>query len=110
MAADTVLEINDDNFEVEVLKSQLPVLVDFWADWCMPCKALGPIIDELAQDFEGRVKFGKLDTDANRDASVKFNITAIPTVILFKNGEVIQKFVGVTPKTEFTTQLEQLVG
>ncbi len=110
MASDAVLELTDDNFESEVIGSDVPVLVDFWAEWCMPCKMIAPTIDELANEFHGKVKVGKVDTDANRDVSVKFGINAIPTVMLFKGGEVIQKFVGVTPKAEFATALNQAIA
>lgn len=109
MAADTVLELTDHNFEAEVIKSDIPVLVDFWAEWCMPCKSLAPTIDELATEFNGKIKVGKVDTDANRDVSVKYEIQAIPTVMLFKNGELIRKFVGVSPKSEFTSELQKIV-
>src|SRR4051812_28553944 len=81
MAAENVIELTDENFEAEVLKSDKPVLVDFWAEWCMPCKMLGPTIDKLAKDYNGKVKVGKVDTDANRDVSMRFGISAIPTVI-----------------------------
>lgn len=110
MASDAVLELTDDNFEQEVLSSDTPVLVDFWAEWCMPCRMLAPTIDELANEFTGRVKVGKVDTDSNRDVSLKFDINAIPTVLLFKDGEVLRKFVGVTPKQEFADELEKAAG
>ena len=102
--ADTV-EFTDGNFESEVLQSEQPVLVDFWADWCMPCKALGPTIDELATEFNGRVKIGKMDTEKNPETPVKFNIQAIPTVLIFKGGQVVQKFVGLTSKKDFQAAL-----
>lgn len=107
MASEAVTELSDANFEAEVLQSDKPVLVDFWAEWCMPCRMLAPTIDELATTYAGKVKVGKLDTDANRDVSMKFGISAIPTIILFNNGEVVRKFVGVTPKQEFVTELDK---
>jgi len=110
MASDAVLELTDDNFEQEVLSSDTPVLVDFWAEWCMPCRMLAPTIDELANEFTGRVKVGKVDTDSNRDVSIKFDINAIPTVLLFKDGEVLRKFVGVISKQEFADELEKAAG
>ena len=110
MASDTVLELTDANFESEVVNSPQPVLVDFWAEWCMPCRMLAPVIDKLSQEYEGKVKVGKVDTDANRDISVKYGISAIPTIILFKGGEVAKKFVGVTPKTEFKAELDKVAG
>ena len=110
MASETVLELTDDNFEQEVISSDKPVLVDFWAEWCMPCGMLAPTIDELADEFDGRVKVGKVDTDSNRDVSAKFGISAIPTILLFKDGEVLRKFVGVTSKQEFADELEKAAG
>ena len=110
MAGDAVLEFTDENFEQEVIQSGTPVLVDFWAEWCMPCKMLAPTIEELAQDFSGRVKVGKIDTDANREVSVKYGISAIPTIIVFKDGEMVKKFVGMTAKQEFADELEKLAG
>jgi len=107
MASDAVLELTDDNFESEVIQSDQPVLVDFWAEWCMPCRMIAPTIEELADEYKGKVKVGKVDTDANRDVSVKFGINAIPTILLFKDGEVAQKFVGVTPKEEFAKALDE---
>ncbi|TVQ59032.1 MAG: thioredoxin [Phycisphaerales bacterium] len=110
MAGKNVHEFTNANFEEQVLQSDTPVLVDFWAEWCMPCRMLTPIIDELADEFDGRAKIGKVDTDANRDISVKYGISAIPTILLFKNGEVAQKFVGLTKKDEFKAALESAIG
>jgi len=106
--AGTVLEITDDNFETEVTNSALPVLVDFWAEWCPPCQMLAPTIQELADEYQGKVKVGKLDTDANRDTAVKFAITAIPTIILFRNGQAVKKFVGVTPKNQLKAAFDEV--
>src|SRR5258708_18998387 len=105
MAGQNVVEFTDQNFDDEVLKSTQPVLVDFWAEWCMPCRMLAPTIDQLAGDFQGRVKVGKVDTDSNRDTTLKYQINAIPTVILFKVGEVVKKFVGMTNKTDLAKAL-----
>lgn len=110
MADESVLELTDANFEDEVVKSDKPVLVDFWAEWCMPCRMLAPVIEELAKEYDGRVKVGKVDTDANREVSMQFGISAIPTVILFQNGEVKKKFVGVTPKGDFVSELDSAAG
>jgi thioredoxin 1 len=110
MASDAVLELSDSNFESEVIQSDKPVLVDFWAEWCMPCRMLAPTIDKLASQYQGKVKVGKLDTDSNRDVSMKFGISAIPTIILFKDGQVVRKFVGVTPEQEFVSELDKHVG
>jgi thioredoxin 1 len=106
MAAENVKEFNDQNFETEVLKSNTPVLVDFWAEWCMPCRMLAPTIDKIAKDYAGKVKVGKVDTDSNRDVSIKYGINAIPTVILFKNGQVAQKFVGLRQERDFKEALD----
>ncbi len=110
MAGPNTLEFTDENFDAEVMESDQPVLVDFWAEWCGPCKALIPVIDELATENEGKAKVGKIDTDANRDISVRFSISAIPTVMLFHKGEVIDKFVGLRPKKDLQAALDKLAG
>jgi thioredoxin 1 len=110
MAGKSVHELTDSNFQSEVLNSDMPVLVDFWAEWCMPCKMLGPTIDQLAADYQGKAKIGKVDTDSNREVSVKYGIQAIPTVLLFKGGQVQKKFVGLTSKDQFKAALDQLVA
>jgi len=107
MASENVKEFTDSNFEQEVLKSNEPVLVDFWAEWCMPCRMLAPTIEKIAKDYVGKVKVGKVDTDANRDISIKYGISAIPTVILFKNGEVAQKFVGLRQEKDFKEAIDK---
>lgn len=108
MASENVKEFTDANFETEVLKSAEPVLVDFWAEWCMPCRMLAPTIDKIAKDYNGKVKVGKVDTDANRDVSLKYGISAIPTVLLFQNGQVKQKFVGLRKEADFKEALDTL--
>lgn len=108
MASANVKEFTDSNFESEVLGSDKPVLVDFWAEWCMPCKILAPTIDEVADDHTDSVKVGKVDTDANREISMKYGINAIPTVIIFKGGEVAKKFVGLTKKDDIEAALAEL--
>ncbi len=109
MAGAATIEFTDANFDNEVIQSDKPVLVDFWAEWCMPCKMLTPTIDQLATEYEGKAKVGKVDTDSNRQTAMKYGINAIPTVILFKNGEIAQKFVGLTKKDAFKSALDQLV-
>jgi thioredoxin 1 len=106
MASENVREFTDSNFDQEVLKSDQPVLVDFWAEWCMPCRMLAPTIDKIASDYAGKVKVGKLDTDSNRDVAIKYNISAIPTVILFKNGEPVERFVGMRQEKDFKAAID----
>ena len=110
MASENVKEITDQNFEQEVAAATEPVLVDFWAEWCMPCRMLAPTIEKIAADYAGKVKVGKVDTDANRDISMKFGISAIPTVLLFKGGQVVQKFVGLRQDKEFRAALDQALA
>ncbi len=98
MAGSATMTFTDANFETEVLKSGTPVLVDFWAEWCAPCRAIGPAIDELAGEFAGRAKIGKLDIDSNQQVPLKYGIQSIPTLLLFKNGQVTAKIVGGRPK------------
>ncbi|MDN3607549.1 thioredoxin [Kaistella yonginensis] len=99
------LEITDQSFQEMVLNSDKPVLVDFWAVWCGPCRTLGPIIEEVATDFEGRAVVGKVDVDNNQQVSVDYGIRNIPTVLIFKNGEVVDKIVGVAPKEVIAEKL-----
>ena len=106
MASENVKEFTETNFEQEVLQSQTPVLVDFWAEWCMPCKMLTPTIEKLAKDYQGKVKVGKVDTDSNRDTAIKYSISNIPTVILFNGGEMSQRFVGLRPEKDFKEALD----
>ena len=101
-----VVEFNDSNFETEVINSDQPVLVDFWAEWCMPCRMLAPTIDKIAESYSEKVKVGKLDTDSNREIAIKYQISAIPTVILFKDGQVSQKFVGLRQEKDFKAALD----
>ena len=99
------MEFNKSNFDTEVVKSNVPVLVDFWAPWCGPCKMIGPIIEELATEFDGKVKVGKVNVDDNQDLAGTFGIRGIPTVMLFKDGKVLNQFVGLKSKEELTSAL-----
>lgn len=110
MAGEHTREFTEANFEQEVLSAGEPVLVDFWADWCMPCKALAPTIDELAGEYAGKIKVGKVNTDQHQSLSARFGISAIPTVILFQNGEIKQKFVGLRSKKDFKISIDQVLG
>jgi len=100
MASDKILHVTDDEFDSTVVGNTLPCLVDFWAPWCGPCKAIGPVIDELAEEFEGKVQIAKMNVDDNPATPGKFGIRAIPTLILFKNGEVVDKVTGAVGKTQ----------
>ncbi|HDZ19975.1 hypothetical protein LCGC14_0095560 [marine sediment metagenome] len=110
MSSEHVVEVTDVNFEQEVLQSDIPTLVDFWAEWCMPCKMLTPTIEELGDEYAGRAKVCKLDTDAARDTSMKFGISAIPTLILFNGGEVAKKFVGLQQKSDLKAALDEVLA
>ena len=110
MASEHTVEFTDANFEQEVLQSDTPVLVDFWAEWCAPCKMVAPTIDELAGEYAGTLKVGKVDTDANRETAMKYGISAIPTLLLFKGGEVAKKLVGVRPKPDLKAAIDEVVG
>lgn len=106
MASANVKEFTDQNFEAEVLKSSQPVLVDFWAEWCPPCRALAPTIDKLADAYAGKVKVGKVDTDSAREVAMKYRIQSIPTVLVFKNGQVQQTFVGLRQERDYREALD----
>jgi thioredoxin 1 len=106
MANQFVCEFTDQNFDAEVLSAREPVLVDFWAEWCPPCLLLGPIIDKIAAQYAGHAKVGKLDVDANKKIVERYAISAVPTVLIFRNGEVTQKFVGLKSEADFTRALD----
>jgi thioredoxin 1 len=103
------IEVTDANFEELVLKSDKPVLVDFWAEWCGPCRMVAPIVAELADDYKDRAVVTKMDVDSNPEISVKFGIRNIPTILFFKNGEVVDKQVGAVPKTILASKLDAIV-
>ena len=104
------LELNNDNFDAEVIQSDVPVMVDFWATWCGPCRMIAPIVEELVGEYEGKMKIAKLDVDSNRDVAMKFKIMSIPNVLFFKGGEVVDQIIGAVPKKQFTEKIDKLVG
>lgn len=103
------LEITDANFEEIVLKSDKPVVVDFWAAWCGPCRMVGPIIDEISSDYEGKAVVGKIDIDTNQEFAAKYGVRNIPTVLVFQNGEVVGRQVGVAPKNAYSEAIDALL-
>lgn len=109
MAGPHTLEFTEDNFEAEVKNAEGPVLVDFWAEWCGPCKLLGPTIDELATENEGKIKVGKFDVDKGGAVTTDFGIQSIPTVILFKGGEVVERIVGAQSKDNYQRLIDQVL-
>ena len=103
------LEITDANFEETVLQSDKPVLVDFWATWCGPCRMVGPVIEEISTEYDGKAVVGKLDVDANQEFAAKYGVRNIPTVLMFKDGEVVGRQVGVAPKNVYTEAIDGLL-
>ena len=106
MASEAVLEITDDNFEDEVLNSEQPVLVDFWAEWCVPCKMISPIVDELAEEMDGVMDFAKVDVDSSPITAVTYGIRSIPALLIFKGGKPVEQIVGAVPKGQLKKKIE----
>lgn len=106
MASESIMELSDATFDAEVIKSEVPVLVDFWAPWCGPCRAVAPIVEEISSTYEGQLKVGKLNVDENPSTTMKFGIRSIPTLLVFKGGEAIEQIIGAVPKGE----IERAVG
>lgn len=103
------VQLNDGNFKTEVLESNLPVLVDFWAPWCGPCKMVGPVVEKIAQDYEGKLKVGKLNVDENSQTASQYGIMSIPSLLFFKDGKVIDQIVGAVPKQQFIEKIDKVV-
>ena len=107
MASANIKELTDANFEAEVLKSEVPTLVDFWAVWCGPCKQIAPMVDALADDYKGRVKVAKLDVDHNQVMAQQYGVRSIPTLLIFKGGKVVGQMVGAMPRSKLETELKK---
>lgn len=105
MASENVMAFTDANFDREVLQSEIPVLVDFWATWCAPCKAIAPLVDAVADEYTGKIKVGKVNVDENQATPAKFNVRGIPTLILFKGGAVVEQIVGAVPKSQLDAMI-----
>ena len=110
MASENIIYVADDEFEEKVLKSETPVLVDFWAEWCGPCRKIGPLVEELAEAYAGRAVVAKIDIDRHQQAANKLGVQSIPTLIIFKNGEVAERVVGLVPKERIAAALDQAMG
>jgi thioredoxin 1 len=104
-----LVTITDDNFEDEVLKSDKPVLIDFWATWCGPCRIIAPIVEEMATEYEGKAKIGKLDVDSNQQTSIKYGVRSIPTLLIFNDGELKETIIGAVPKAQLVGKLESVL-
>jgi thioredoxin 1 len=104
------IEITDGNFETEVIQSDTPVLIDFWAPWCGPCRMVSPIVEEIASDYEGKLKVGKLNTDDNQQIASRFGIMSIPTLMIFKGGEVKERIVGAQPKVAIVSKIDKVLA
>ena len=110
MASQDVLVLEDGTFDQEVLKSETPVLVDFWATWCGPCKAIAPAVDDIAKEYKGKLKVGKLDIDSHQQVPQKYGIRSIPTLLVFKGGRVVDTIVGAVPKSKLVDAVNKVVG
>jgi thioredoxin 1 len=101
--------ITDENFQKEVIKSELPVIIDFWAAWCGPCRMIAPIVEEIAAEYDGKLKVGKLDVDNNQETSIKYGVRSIPTLLIFKNGQLKDTIIGAVPKSHIVQRLSNVI-
>jgi thioredoxin 1 len=104
-----IFEVSDKNFDTEIMQADQPAMVDFWAEWCGPCKMVGPIVEELAKEYKDKIKVAKMDVDQNRETPARFGIRNIPTLIFFKNGEVAKTIIGAQPKSSIEEELKKLL-
>ena len=109
LMSENVHKFTDQNFDSDVSKSNIPVLIDFWASWCGPCKAIAPVIDEIAGEYNGKVLVGKVDVDQNQDTARKYGVRSIPTLLIIKDGKVVNQIVGAVPKQNITTMLDEII-
>jgi thioredoxin 1 len=109
VGSDKIIALTDQNFQEEVKNSSVPILVDFWAEWCAPCRMIAPVLDEMADEYEGKIKIGKLNVDDNRSIAAQYGVMSIPTLILFKDGEMVEQMVGAQPKENLAKVIQSVL-
>jgi thioredoxin 1 len=107
---ETALHTTDADFKHDVLDSKIPVMVDFWAEWCPPCRMVAPVLEELAKEYDGKLRIAKLNVDENQQVSADFNVRSMPTFLFFKNGQVVKQLVGASPKSRFVKEIQEILG